>query len=60
MFHLFLLAAASCSTAALIGTFEPARLLLGLLALKRALPEDVPAVTEALSKWRSHSRSKRK
>ena len=63
MFHILLLGIAGSSSwplANLLAKFEPARLALGWLALRKARPEDVPAVMESLAKWRSPSREKRK
>ncbi len=59
---MFLLALLSAlwSVISLVGKFEPARLLLGLQALRRARPEDVPAVMEALAKWQSPSPARRR
>ena len=55
MFHLALLSAL-WSVISLVGKFGTrAVAFLGLQALRRARPEDVPAVMEALAKWQSPS-----
>jgi hypothetical protein len=42
----------------LVKRFEPARLLLGWQAIRKARQEDVPAVMEASAKWQSPRRAK--
>jgi hypothetical protein len=63
MLHLLVLGAAGiCSwpAAGLVGKFEPARLLVSLVALWKARPEDVPAVMEWAAKWQGPGRVKRR
>ncbi len=62
MFHLAMLGIASFlwAVTGLVGKFEPVRLLLGWQAIKKVRPEDVPAVVEALAKWHSPQRAKRR
>ena len=59
MVHLFLLGGSSCSVV-LVGIVELVRLLIGRHGIGKARPEDVPAVMEALAKWRSPWHWKRK
>jgi hypothetical protein len=63
MLHLFMLGTAGiCSwpIVSLVGKFEPVRLWVTLVALKRARQEDVPAVMEWAAKWQGPARSKRR
>jgi hypothetical protein len=62
MFYLEVLCIANVLRAAagLVGKFEPTRLLLGWQGIRKARPEDIPAVVEALAKWRSPQQAKRK
>ncbi len=59
MFHLLILPSLWFVTG-LAGKLEPARLLLGWQAIRKARPEDVPTVIEALAKWQSPPRAKRR
>jgi hypothetical protein len=63
MSHLVVLGTAglsSWSAAGLVGKFEPARLLVSLVALWKARPEDVPTVMEWAAKWQAPGRVKRR
>jgi len=57
--HLYLLSIISLAIG-LVGKFEPARLFLGWQALKKARPEDVPAVLEASARWQHPRRTKQR
>jgi hypothetical protein len=61
--HLLTLLGATCCSwpvVGLAGKFEPARLILGWLAIRKARQDDVPAVMDRLAKWQSPPRAKRK
>ena len=48
------------AVASLVGKFEPVRMLVAWQAIRKARPEDIPAVVAALAKWQDPGQVKRR